>query len=332
MSNFSEKVSKGRLENIEPSVRSKIAQNATLARWTRDGKYHGEIQETTHEGILFLLDQSMPCAVLRNGKRVLTQSGLHRAIGKHERYSGNSSLPLAHLPPFLRSKSLTPLLTHEITLRATPIVFKTLEGNLALGYDADFLVDICILFLEARRLKLLKPNQRHIAAQCEILTQAFARVGLIALIDEATNFQKERKRDALSDLLKIYLTEEMQKWVKAFPFEYFENIYRLKRISMQSKKNPQWMGHVTNNLVYSRLAPGILEELKQINPKDEETGKRKGCHHQFLTPKEGRNKLKSHFEKLNIVASLADDWDSYMKMVDKVLPKFREVPDLPKSV
>lgn len=320
-----ELISRGKYEKIDPERRKQIAGNATLSRWAKQGKYHGVIQQTTHEGNLWLLDHDIPCAVLKNEKRVLTQSGLHRTIGKSVSPSGRKKQGYAHLPPFLRSDALTPLLTSEIMLRATPIVFKTLQGNLALGYDADFLIDICALFLEARKMGLLKTNQMHIAAQCEVLTCAFARIGLISLIDEATNFQKDRKRDALSELLKVYLTEEMQKWAQVFPYEYYEQIFRLKRKSMNTHRNLGWIGHITNNLIYSRLDPGVLEELRELNPKDEE-GRRKGCHHQFFNKEKGSEKLKTHVNQMIVSMRGFDAWEDFIKFCDRAMPKFRDEP------
>ncbi|MGP8198211.1 MAG: P63C domain-containing protein [Limisphaerales bacterium] len=42
------------------------------------------------------------------------------------------------------------------------------------------------------------------------------------------------------------------------------------------------VGELTNDLVYERLAPGILEELRRKNPKSE-TGNRKSRHHHWLS-------------------------------------------------
>lgn len=75
-----------------------------------------------------------------------------------------------------------------------PIKFITTDGLLAYGYEATVLADICEAVLAARSEGLLQKQQEHIAAKCEILVRGFARVGIVALVDEATGFQYDRPR------------------------------------------------------------------------------------------------------------------------------------------
>lgn len=56
------------------------------------------------------------------------------------------------------------------------------------GFEATILIDICDAFLQARKEINLSTRQKIIAEQCEILVRSFAKVGLIALIDEATGY------------------------------------------------------------------------------------------------------------------------------------------------
>jgi hypothetical protein len=55
-------------------------------------------------------------------------------------------------------------------------------GPVAHGYEATILADICDAVLS----NVLQRQQEHIADQCEILLRGFARIGIIALVDEAT--------------------------------------------------------------------------------------------------------------------------------------------------
>jgi hypothetical protein len=41
------------------------------------------------------------------------------------------------------------------------------------------------------------PFKSHIAKQCELLVRAFARVGIVALVDEVTGYQEIRDRETL---------------------------------------------------------------------------------------------------------------------------------------
>jgi hypothetical protein len=91
---------------------------------------------------------------------------------------------------------LTPYVTEDLKYRAeNPVVFRTSKGGITNGYEATILADICDAVLEARRAGALQKQQLHIAAACEVLMRSFARVGIIALVDEATGYQKVWTRD-----------------------------------------------------------------------------------------------------------------------------------------
>ena len=112
--------------------------------------------------------------------------------------------------------------------------------------------------------KLLK-SQQPTAIACGILVRGLAQIGIIALVDEATGFQDDRARDARATILEAYIAKELQKWVKTFPFDFYENMFRLRQIPFDGAtvKCFGYIGHLTSDLVYSRLAPGILSELKE---------------------------------------------------------------------
>ena len=48
--------------------------------------------------------------------------------------------------------------------------------------------------------------------------------------------------------------------------EFYKEIFRLKSWVWNAGKMPGVVGKYTNDLVYSRLAPNILEELEKVNP------------------------------------------------------------------
>ena len=82
--------------------------------------------------------------------------------------------------------------------------------NSAIGYDAELLIEICDLYLRARNQKLLRPNERHLAQMAEIIVRACAKVGIIALVDEATGYQEVRERRALQLKLQAFIADDMQ--------------------------------------------------------------------------------------------------------------------------
>ena len=57
---------------------------------------------------------------------------------------------------------------------------------------------------------------------------ALAKTGIVALVDEATGYQEVRPEDALAAYLEKVIRKELAAWVKRFPDEFYENIYKLK--------------------------------------------------------------------------------------------------------
>jgi hypothetical protein len=66
------------------------------------------------------------------------------------------------------------------------------------------------------------------AQKAEILTRALAKTGIAALVDEATGYQRVRPQNALQEYLAHIIRKELAAWVKKFPDEVYENIYKLK--------------------------------------------------------------------------------------------------------
>jgi hypothetical protein len=137
-------------------------------------------------------------------------------------------------------------------------------------------------------------TRSNIYEKCKLLIRAFAVVGITALIDEATGYQETRDRLALQAILDKFLRKEFAAWAKRFPDEFYQEMFRLRGWQWKGMKvnRPSVVGHYTNDLVYERLAPGVLEELQRRNPRDEK-GHRATKHHQWLTEDIGNPALGS---------------------------------------
>jgi len=186
------------------------------------------------------------------------------------------------LPLFLASKTLFPLIKSDLLELITPIEF--LDGdNIKKGYKAEILPKICSLYLEARREHLLQTGQKKLAIQAEILLSAIANIGIIALIDEATGFQYNKKNDALRFLLQQYIEEGLQKWLKRFDDEFFEELDRLyENEKTTSRARPQYYGLFINSYVYNPIEQGwVKSRLNELNITDE--GKGIARFHQWLS-------------------------------------------------
>lgn len=227
-----------------------------------------KLPRATHRGTLNIGNQEIPCFVLEDGTRVISGRGMTKAIDMRGRGQGVRRIP-AH-------KTLKPFINKELTLAIEkPISFLGYAPNAKRpthGYEASILVEICEAVLNARDAGVLKTEQEiRYARACDILLRAFATVGIIALVDEATGYQELRDRIALQKILNQYIAKELQPWTKRFPDEFYKQMFRLKnwQYSPLSIKRPSLVGKLTNDLVYARLASGVLPELKRTTPRDE---------------------------------------------------------------
>ena len=132
------------------------------------------------------------------------------------------------VPPFLAATNLQDFITDELRDLLEPIPYRPASGGRAFGYRAELLPLVCDVYLSAREQKRLLKSQEPIAKICEILVRSLARVGIIALVDEATGYQEVRARDELQRILAAYVRAELRPWTKMFPDEFFEQVYRLQ--------------------------------------------------------------------------------------------------------
>jgi hypothetical protein len=94
-----------------------------------------------------------------------------------------------------------------------------------------------------------------------------AKVGLIALIDEATGYQHEREENALQLKLRAFIADELRNWEKTFPDELWEEFGRLTKWKGKLHHRPKWWGKLVLELIYDALDPDIAEHLKNNKPK-----------------------------------------------------------------
>lgn len=79
----------------------------------------------------------------------------------------------------------------------------------------------------------------------------------------------------------------------------------------------------TADIIYSRLGPGILDELHRINPKTSK-GHRKNKHHQWLTEDVGHPQLAQHLYAVINFMKAADSWEDFKRMLNRALPKYEK--------
>lgn len=312
-----------RAQSLSPEERKAIARQAALARWDAD------IPTAEHEGEFNIGDLVISAAVLPNGKRLITQATFLKALGRSRSPKAGTGVlsTVDGLPFFLQAEALKPFISEELTMSTTPIFYRTKAGGRAVGYDAELLPSVAEVYLQFRDEALADkgevPRQyKHIVTACDMLIRGLAHVGIVALVDEATGYQDVRDRQALQAILDKFLEKEFAAWAKRFPDEFYKEMFRLRGWDWHSlqAKRPRLVGFLTNDVVYKRLAPGLLEELKTRNPKDEK-GKRRAKHHQWLTVDVGHPALAQHLHAVTALMRVSKNWKEFSAILNHAFPR-----------
>lgn len=308
---------RARAAKMTARERSSSASTAARARW--DGPRPLRVVSGSPDMPLHIGDSDIECYVLEDGTRVLTQAGVLTALGRSRRVNTKPGDDAA-LPPVLRAQALRPFITPELIDEAQPVPFFLPSGPRANGYRAEVLPQICEAWLAARAAGALTPSQEPMAKAAEIIVRALARVGIIALVDEATGYQDVRTKDALAKILEAFVAKEMQGWVRTFTPDFYREMFRLRQVAFDpdSVKRPQYFGNLTSNIVYDRLAPGVRDELKAAQKKGEKSGRM----FQYLTESIGYPKLREHLGSVTTLMKLSDNWPDFIAKLDRIHPSY----------
>lgn len=288
--------------------KTQVAKLGAAARWG-EGETLPRAVWGSQEQPLKIGSIELPCYVLDDERRVLSASGMQ--MGMAIAQGGSMKKGLSRLELFIGGKIISPFISNDLSERVrNPILFRTPANGKAYGYDAELLVELCEAVLEARQAGKLQPQQMPIAQQCEILMRGFARVGIVALVDEVTGYERVRKRGELHKILEAYIAKELLPWSKRFPDSFYEEMFRLHQWPYDPKSvaRPGVVGKFTNKYIYEALPAGVLDELKEKNPSN------KRRHHQYLTEDIGHPHLERQITAMTTLMRASDDWTQFKKL------------------
>lgn len=282
---------RARSESLAPEERSRIAREAARARWDEGAP---KAVSGGPDKPIRIADIEVPCYVLDDGRRVITMNGM---LGTMQMARGGAMVKgMNRLELFVSRDRINPYISKELHERIrNPIRFR-IDKTTAYGFASDTLIDIAEAVIQADNAGTLQKQQAAIAHQCRVITSSLTRLGLIALIDEATGYQTKRDSDELQQILGAYLLPEHRPWMKTIPPEFTSEIYRVygwKRTT--DNRGPRYAGKLIRQLIYERLPKPVLPALDDINPTNAKY-QRKHRHHQFLTAEQGLD----HFRTLTI--------------------------------
>jgi hypothetical protein len=319
---------RARANVLTPGERSEIGRNAVRARWDRAKTEAIEqvshpLDDSSKAMKTKEIDNALPVAlfpgklsignmefsvyVLNNGKRVMAQRQVVRVLTGHIK---------GDLGTYLKSQSLQPYIDFEEISQQT-IHFK-IPGTQykGIGYEATVLLDICDAYLRARDDKALASNQHDIAKQAEIITRACAKVGIIALIDEATGYEAFKKKRDLQLKLQAFIADDIQEWARMFPAEFWFELARLEGIHYSPRNRPLRWGKYVMAFVYDSIDGDVGRKLREINPDPHF----KQNHHQWLR-EFGRQKVNDQLQRVITIMKLCDDMTDFKKKFARVFQK-----------
>jgi hypothetical protein len=317
-----------RARRLSPESRSNIARKGAAARW--------KLPQATHVGVLNLAGAKFECAVLDDGTRVLSEGSFMSGMGMYwsgyiaakRRADADADPAAADLPMFMAYEKLKPFIDADLrALLAAPVKYITTTGGVGHGIKAEIIPKILGVWLQARDAGGLGKRQALIAMKADMMTRGLAQVAITALVDEATGFQYDRTRDALAEILEAFVNEELRKWVRTFPTEFYRQMFRLRGWPFMegSTSRSPLVGKLTNNIVYQRLAPGVLQRLREKNP-TLPSGRREHKHFQYLTEDVGDPKLREHLASVTDLMKVSDTWAGFIALLDRARPKHKPMP------
>ena len=323
---------KARAAVLTQDERKVIASKAAKARWA---KQKGEaIPESGDTGVPEVLSEpdisflpqervshfhgelrfgslSVPCHVLDDGSRVIAQREVVKALTGRENANGQIG----------RLIGITALAPH---IAADDIASKVIQFRLsgpghqmiAYGYEATLLVEICEAFLKARDDGTLSDVQMRVAQRADIILRSCAKVGIIALIDEATGYQEVRQRNALQLKLQAFISDEIQEWAKLFPDDFWHELARLEHTHYSPRNRPLRWGKYVMAFVYDAVDEDVGNELRKINPNP----RFRKNHHQWLKTY-GREKVRDHINRVIGVMKTCHDMNDFNRRFGHVFRK-----------
>jgi hypothetical protein len=318
------------MEKLTPEERKLLARKAAKQRWEKSKDagielagqnpgYEPIILEKTQTlpvarwpGILTIGASEIPCYVLDDGRRVITRTAATAVLsddkggGQLEKY-----VMVENLRGFVPAGFKDQMIDFFIPGVSVP-------NSTTKGISAENFVEICQAYVAAFQADALTTErQKEIAIKSAMFLAACAKLGLIAMIDEATGYQYERAGDALQIKLKLFLAEEMRKWDKTFPDDLWIQFGRLTNWTGSIHSRPKYWGNLVMELIYEYLDADVAQWLRENAPKP-----LKGQnYHQWMSEQYGLKRLIEHIWKVIGLASGCEDMKELKNKMQEIYGK-----------
>lgn len=275
-----------RAASLTAEERTASARAAAKARWAtanlpaRTDEANTESEDEAIEptpsmpvarwrGTLNIVGLEVPCYVLDNGQKIIGRTSATELLTG---IKGGGALE-----KYIAAKSLEPFINRDLVLeRLVPFRLLEVEGleKAVKGLPHDLLIEVCQGFVAALQSSFdpnsphpkMTDRQRQMAMMASMFLSACAKVGLEALIDEATGYQYERAEDALQVKLRAFIADELRAWEKTFPDELWMEFGRLTGWKGTLHSRPKYWGRLVTEMIYDTLDPDVANYLKNNKP------------------------------------------------------------------
>jgi hypothetical protein len=269
-------------------------------------------------GLLQLGPITLPCAVLDDGTRVLTQVAFLHALasGRSRTPRPGARLTAAWVPTFLGAGNLTPYVGDSVLRYSTPVRFRTESGTLERGYDAMLLPAVCLVYLNARGDNVLSPGQLRIAQRASVLHGALSEDGIAGMVDGSTGLREQQIRKELTATLTKHIAPELVDWTKRFPDEFFTQIYRLERLPSRPgmiKRAPavaRWI----YAYIFDQLPAEVLDLLREAEPASPDRRQRSFGHHVLEEVDTGNPQLDNQIGLVIVLMRISKTKDEFERL------------------
>ncbi|MGI8745136.1 MAG: P63C domain-containing protein [Bryobacteraceae bacterium] len=326
---------KARMYELTADEKKTLGKKGASKRWS--APEGATIYEPEAWGDLPIIGHSVPCAVLLiEGEviRVVSERGLIKSFGGKRggshwlRTKGDTAASM--LPPVISASNLREFISADLMEGLATRYFYKIPGRsgmVANGVRAELYPMICDVLLKAGDAKKLLSSQDDMKIAADMLMRGLAHTGIIALVDEATGFQGQRPPNGLALILEAFIAKELQPYVPTFKNDFYEHLFRLRGLNykVDTPKRPQYFGHLTTDIVYRRLAPGVLAELKKVVLRRED-GTPKHKLFQRLTQNRGYPSLREHLGSVTSIMKLSDAYPDFINKLDRLHPRYGQMP------
>ena len=275
-----------RAAGMSREERKRSAQLAAEARWEKAREKEREYEQLVeaddvlppqpdmpiarHRGVLNIIGLEVPCYVLDNGEKIIGRTSATELLTG---IRGGGALE-----KYISVRALEPFINSGLVLeRMVPFRLLEVEGleKAVKGLPADLMIEVCQGFVAALQASMdpaspyprMTNRQKQMALQASMFLSSCAKIGLEALIDEATGYQYEREEDALQVKLQAFIAEELRAWEKTFPDELWQEFGRVTLAGVVDfDSRPKWWGKLVRELIYDTLDPDIAKYIRENKP------------------------------------------------------------------